>query len=72
MSISNMQVLIPSSNILNSNIRSVLDILALKHLIHISHHEETCKLLPWKQRHKVTTDKVKTGEIQEGAEVVGD
>ncbi|WP_267379727.1 CarD family transcriptional regulator [Bacillus sp. GM_Baccil_2] len=72
MSISNMQVMIPTDKILNSNIRPVIDILALKHIIHIFHHEESCKLLPWKQRHKVNTDKVKTGEIQEGVEVVGD
>ncbi|MEB8804622.1 CarD family transcriptional regulator [Bacillus cereus] len=72
MSISNMQVMIPTGKILNSNIRPVTDILALKHIIHIFHHEESCKLLPWKQRHKVNTDKIKTGEIQEGAEVVRD
>ncbi len=72
MLISNMQVMIPTGKILNSNIRPVTDILALKHIIHIFHHEESCKLLPWKQRHKVNTDKIKTGEIQEGAEVVRD
>ncbi len=72
MSISKMQVMIPTGKIVNSNIRPVTDILALKHIIHIFHHEESCKLLPWKQRHKVNTDKIKTGEIQEGAEVVRD
>ena len=72
MSISNMQVMIPTGKILNSNIRPVIDILALKHIIHIFHHEESCKLLPWKQRHKVNTDKIKTGEIQKGTEVVRD
>lgn len=72
MSISNMQVMIPTGKILNSNIRPVTDILALKHIIHIFQHEESCKLLPWKQRHKVNTDKIKTGEIQKGTEVVRD
>lgn len=72
MSISKMQVMIPTGKILNSNIRPVTDILALKHIIHIFQHEESCKLLPWKQRHKVNTDKIKTGEIQKGAEVVRD
>ena len=72
MLIGNMQVMIPTGKILNSNIRPVTDILALKQIIHIFHHEESCKLLPWKQRHKVNTDKIKTGEIQEGAEVVRD
>ncbi|EOQ15729.1 CarD-like transcriptional regulator [Bacillus cereus B5-2] len=72
MSISNMQVMIPTGKILDSNIRPVTDILALKHIIHIFQHGESDRLLPWKQRYKVNTDKIKTGEIQEGAEVVRD
>lgn len=72
MSISNMQVLIPMGKILSSSIRPVTDILALKHIIHIFQHGESDKSLPWKQRYKVNTDKIKTGEIQEGAEVVRD
>ncbi len=72
MSISNMQVMIPMGKILSSSIRPVTDILALKHIIHIFQHGESDKLLPWKQRYKVNMDKIKTGEIQEGAEVVRD
>ncbi|MGQ7872243.1 CarD family transcriptional regulator [Bacillus sp. 1A] len=72
MSIRNMQVMIPTGTILSSSIRPVTDILALKHIIHIFQHGESDELLPWKQRHKVNTDKIKTGEIQEGAEVVRD
>jgi CarD family transcriptional regulator len=72
MSISNMQVMIPMGKILSSSIRPVTDILALKHIIHIFQHGESDRLLPWKQRYKVNTDKIKTGKIQEGAEVVRD
>ncbi|PDZ26499.1 transcription factor YdeB [Bacillus toyonensis] len=72
MSIRNMQVMIPTGKILSSSIRPVTDILALKHIIHIFQHGESDKLLPWKQRYKVNTDKIKTGEIQDGAEVVRD
>ncbi|SEG81464.1 transcriptional regulator, CarD family [Bacillus sp. ok061] len=72
MSIRNMQVMIPTGKILSSSIRPVTDILALKHIIYIFQHGESDRLLPWKQRHKVNTDKIKTGEIQEGAEVVRD
>ncbi|PRS99231.1 transcription factor YdeB [Bacillus thuringiensis] len=72
MSIRNMQVMIPTGKILSSSIRPVTDILALKHIIHIFQHGESDELLPWKQRYKVNTDKIKTGEIQEGAEVVRD
>ncbi|PGZ10637.1 transcription factor YdeB [Bacillus cereus] len=72
MSISNMQVMIPTGKILSSSIRPVTDILTLKRIIHIFQHGESDRLLPWKQRYKVNTEKIKTGEIQEGAEVVRD
>ncbi|SDM29351.1 CarD family transcriptional regulator [Sediminibacillus halophilus] len=69
---SNMQVMIPTGKIVSSNIRPVTDIIALKHLLYIFQHGESDGLLPWKQRFKVNTDKIKTGKIQEGAEVVRD
>lgn len=72
MLISNMQVMIPTGKILSSSIRPVTDIIVLKHIIHIFQHGESDRLLPWKQRFKVNTDKIKTGKIQEGAEVVRD
>ncbi|MGX1195618.1 CarD family transcriptional regulator [Metabacillus sp. SLBN-84] len=72
MLIGNMQVMIPTDKILSSSIRPVTDIIALKHIIHIFQHGESDKLLTWKQRYKVNTDKIKTGNIQEGAEVIRD
>ncbi len=33
---------------------------------------ESDRLLTWKQRYKLNTDKIKTGKMQEGAEVVRD
>ncbi|WP_409273798.1 CarD family transcriptional regulator [Neobacillus sp. SCS-31] len=72
MSISNMQVMIPTRKISNSRIRPVTDLLALKHIIHIFQHGESDRLLPWKQRYKVNTEKIRTGEMKEGAEVVRD
>ncbi|MFT4413733.1 CarD family transcriptional regulator [Fredinandcohnia humi] len=72
MVIGNMQVMIPTAKIVSSGIRPVTDIIALKHIIHIYQHGESDRLLPWKQRYKVNTDKIKTGNIQEGAEVVRD
>lgn len=72
MLISNMQVMIPTGKILSSSIRPVTDIIALNHIIHIFHHGESDRLLPWKQRYKVNTDKIKTGKIQECTEVVRD
>ncbi|WP_190323475.1 CarD family transcriptional regulator [Rummeliibacillus sp. TYF-LIM-RU47] len=72
MLIGNMQVMIPTDKILSLSIRPVTDIITLKHLIDIFQHGETDRLLPWKQRYKVNTDKIKTGRIQESTEVVRD
>ncbi|WP_338472585.1 CarD family transcriptional regulator [Niallia sp. XMNu-256] len=72
MLISNMQVMIPTGKILSLNIRPVTDIKAIKNIIHIFQHGESDRLLPWKQRYKVNMDKIKTGKILEGAEVVRD
>ncbi len=72
MVISNMQIMIPTGKILSSSIRPVTDIIALKHIMHIFQHGESDRLLPWKQRFKLNTEKIKTGKIQEGAEVVRD
>ena len=70
MLIGNMQVMIPTGK--SSRIRPVTDLIALKHIINIFHHGESDRLLPWKQRYKVNTDKIKTGKIQECTEVVRD
>ncbi|MXQ54787.1 CarD family transcriptional regulator [Shimazuella alba] len=72
MSISNMKVMIPTDKILSSNIRPVTDVIELTHIIHIFQYGESDRLLPWKQRYKVNMDKLKTGEMQEGVEVIRD
>ncbi|SES29177.1 CarD family transcriptional regulator [Salipaludibacillus aurantiacus] len=72
MLIGNMQVMIPTGKMLSSCIRPVTDIVALKHIIHIFQHGESDRLQAWKQRYKVNTDKIKTGNMQDCAEVVRD
>ena len=72
MSGSNMEVMIPAGRILSSNIRPVTDITAIAHILDIFQHGESDRLLTWKQRYKLNTDKIKTGKMQEGAEVVRD
>ncbi|WP_179874284.1 CarD family transcriptional regulator [Bacillus wiedmannii] len=72
MSGSNMEVMIPAGRILSSNIRPVTDITAIAHILDIFQHGESDRLLTWKQRYKLNADKIKTGKIQEGAEVVRD
>jgi CarD family transcriptional regulator len=72
MLIGNMQVMIPEGKILSSGIRPVTDIFALKNLINTFQHGESDQLLPWKQRYKVNTEKIRTGKIQDCTEVVRD
>jgi CarD family transcriptional regulator len=72
MSIRNLELMIPTGKILSSGIRPVTDLSALKNIINIFQHGESDRSLVWKQRYKVNTEKLKTGKIQEGAEVVRD
>ncbi|MGJ5836929.1 CarD family transcriptional regulator [Bacillus sp. G402] len=72
MAVSHMKVMIPTRKISRSRIRPVTDILALKNIIHTFQNGTSDKLLPWKERYKINTDKIKTGHILEGAEVVRD
>jgi CarD family transcriptional regulator len=72
MSISNLELMIPTGKILSSGIRPVTDLSALKNIINIFQHGESDRSLVWKQRYKVNLEKIKTGKIQEGCEVVRD
>lgn len=72
MSISHMKVMIPTRKMSSSRIRHVTDILALNNVMHIFQHGESAQLLTWKERHTINTNKIKTGDIQDGAEVVRD
>ncbi|MDM5297021.1 CarD family transcriptional regulator [Bacillus pumilus] len=72
MSISHMKVMIPTRKMSKSSIRPVTDILALKNVLHIFQHGKSDHLLSWKERYTINTNKLKTGNIQEGAEVVRD
>ncbi|MBO9128959.1 CarD family transcriptional regulator [Bacillus sp. 165] len=72
MVINNMQVMIPINQMSNSSIRPVIDPSALKNVLHIFQYGESDKSLSWKQRYKMNTEKIKTGKIQDGAEVVRD
>lgn len=72
MSVSQMKVMIPTKKMSGSNIRAVTNILAIKNIIHIFQNGTSDTLLSWKERYKINTNKIKTGDIQEGAEVVRD
>lgn len=72
MSIKGMQIMIPIDKVQKSRIRLVEDVLTLEHVLDIFQHGQTDTSLSMKERYKINTEKLRTGNIQEGAEVVRD
>ena len=70
--ISNMEVMIPMKKIIQSRIRLIADLLTLENVLLIFQYGESDHSLSWKQRYTQNMEKMKRGEIQEGAEVVRD
>lgn len=69
---SNMNVMIPIKNMSKMGIRQVADRKTAKEILFDFHNAESDCQLPWKERFKQNSDKMKTGEMQDGAEVVRD
>ncbi|MBI0581319.1 transcription factor YdeB [Neobacillus cucumis] len=67
-----MQVMIPIATVHKSRIRLVTDMTTLENVLNIFHHGLTDTTLTMKERYKINTAKLRTGDIQEGAEVVRD
>ncbi|WP_083402442.1 CarD family transcriptional regulator [Bacillus sp. MUM 116] len=67
-----MQIMIPISKVQKSRIRLVTDMTTLENVLYIFQHGLTDTTLSMKERYKINTEKLKTGNIQEGAEVVRD
>lgn len=72
MLMSKTQIMIPADKILTSKIRRVTDITELKSILDAFQQKQSYPILPWKQRYKINTDKIKTGKMKECAEVVRD
>ncbi|XRG80399.1 CarD family transcriptional regulator [Rossellomorea sp. GAMAL-10_SWC] len=70
--IKKMEVMIPISKMSNSKIRMVVDSNTLDNILINFHNGESDRSLSYKQRFKLNTEKMKTGNIEEGAEVVRD
>ncbi|MFD0770298.1 CarD family transcriptional regulator [Bacillus sp. CGMCC 1.60114] len=70
--ISNMEVMIPMKKMIQSRIRLIADKLTLENVLLIFQYGESDDSLSWKQRYTQNMEKMKTGEMQEGAEVVRD
>ena len=69
---SSMQVMIPVNKMSHSNIRSVTNKVDLEKVLGVFHHEKPDHTQTWKQRFTSNMEKVKSGNMLEGAEVVRD
>jgi CarD family transcriptional regulator len=70
--VNKLQILIPINKISKSHIRSVADKQSMEVVLDVFHFGETDRSLTWKQRYQLNTDKIKSGSLKEGAEVVRD
>lgn len=69
---SNMEVMIPMNKIPNSRIRPIVDISTLKAVLLKFNQGEIDRTLSWKQRYNANMEKMRTGKIEEGVEVIRD
>jgi CarD family transcriptional regulator len=72
LSIGDLQIMIPLQKLDKLGIRPVENQGKLEEVLVVFHDGESDELLPWKERYKTNMDKIKSGEIQQGAEVVRD
>ncbi|WIY60692.1 CarD family transcriptional regulator [Bacillus arachidis] len=72
MVISDMQVMIPVDKVKSSGIRFVVDKDTLNDVLVDVHNGEPDHSLPWKQRYNINMEKMKNGNLLDGAEVVRD
>jgi CarD family transcriptional regulator len=72
MPVTNMQIMVPVEKASNVGIRPVVDIFTLEKVLLTFHHEESEHSLSWSQRYGMNMDKIRTGDVQKGMEVVRD
>lgn len=70
--ISHMNIMIPMGKVSELGVRSIIDGDTMNHILFDFHHAEPNCSLPWKERYKMNMDKLKTGDMNDSAEVVRD
>ena len=71
--INKMQIMIPMDKIENTSIRLIVDNSTLESAFRLFHNgEETDESLNYKQRYKLNSEKMKTGNLKESIEVIRD
>ncbi|WP_409293907.1 CarD family transcriptional regulator [Peribacillus sp. SCS-26] len=68
----NMQLMVPSNRIQAAGIRMIGDKTALEEALKVFHDGSSDPALTWKQRLKQNQEKIRSGSLVEGAEVVRD
>lgn len=72
LSINNLQIMLPINNVSKLGVRPISDSDVLEEVLYNFNNGETDTLLPGKLRLKMNNDKIKTGKIQDSAEVIRD
>ncbi len=67
-----MELMVPKGKIDSLGVRPITELSALKAIINIYQNGEFDRTLVWKQRFKMNSEKIKTGQLKENAEVVRD
>lgn len=72
--ISKMEIMIPFNRIQNSNLRPINDEATLESTLQFFSNEATDsqEIIPAKQRYQMNMDKIKSGSLKQGAEVIRD
>lgn len=72
--ISKMEIMIPFNRIQNSNLRPINDEATLESTLQFFSNEasDSQEIIPAKQRYQMNMDKIKSGSLKQGAEVIRD
>jgi len=70
--ISKMDIMIPFNSLEKLGVRLIVQQKEMKGILEDFHHLEEQDKLPWKERFKLNTDKIKTGDMRDSVQVVHD
>ncbi len=67
-----MEIMIPVNSLKKCGVRSIVNQREMEDILLDFHHSEDQDALPWKERFKLNTEKIKTGDMRDSIEVVHD
>ncbi|GIN70901.1 CarD family transcriptional regulator [Bacillus sp. J14TS2] len=68
--ITQLNIMLPRANLAKVGIRAVVDLQTARGIVENFHHEQPKGDLPWKERYKQNMELLKSGEMQNSAQVV--